>query len=142
MDGEAFGWCAAPEQPPSETKDGEGACEFAFIEPDYIRPSVMKGQSQEDPSMIGADGKDWSFGILTPHHRYYRPLAYQVIWNDNEEQVIPANRICHAAVRERSNMKRCLPPLLLSADDLIRMTLLAISPLPRPAVSAAFRWLV
>ena len=46
------------------------------------------------------------------------------MWNDNDEEKIDAKYIVHSAERPYSNMKRCHPPLLLSADDLIRMTLL------------------
>lgn len=123
IQGEAFGWTADP-QKGKETANGEGACEFCFVEPDYIRPSQKDGASQEDPHMLGMDQPDWSFGILTPKHKYHKPLAYQVVWNDNEEQKIDAKYMVHSAERPYSNMKRCHPPLLLSSDDLIRMTLL------------------
>ena len=117
IDGEAFMWIADPSEP-------ERSCEVAFIEPDFIRPSQKGLQSQEDPHMAGGEGEDWSFGIHTPKHRYYKPLGYQVVWNDNEEQKIAARYMVHSAVRERSNIKRCLPPLLSASDDLIRLTVL------------------
>src|SRR5208282_4790828 len=118
IDGEAFLWVCDPDDP-------EEPCEAAFIEPDFIRPSFKGSQSQEDPHMQpGAGGEDWSFGILTPNHRYYSPQAYQVVWNTTEEEKIDAKYICHSAERERSNIKRCLPPLLSASDDLIRLTML------------------
>ena len=126
IEGEAFEWIADPRKPSKETATGEGACEVAFIEPDYIRPSVLRSEGAEDPRVGGGggSGQDWSFGILTAPHRYYLPLKFNVVWNDNDEQVIDAKRMVHAAERERSNIKRCLPPLLSVSDDLIRLTIL------------------
>lgn len=100
------------------------SCEVEFIEPDFVRPSQKGLQGQEDPNMSGQDGEDWSFGIHTPRHRYYKPLAYQIVRNDNTEVKIDAKYITHSAERERSNIKRCLPPLLSASDDLIRLTVL------------------
>ena len=117
IEGEAFLWIsAAPDDDPPY------AC---FVEPDYIRPSQRQSRNQEDPSLGGQPGQpDWSFGILTPHHQYWNPQAYQIVWNDLEEQVVPATDMFHSAIRERSNIKRCLPPMFGMVDDLIRMTLL------------------
>lgn len=124
IDGEAFLWVAPPVD--KATKENKyPSCEAAFIEPDFVRPSQKGLQGQEDPNMSGQKGQeDWSFGILTPRHRYYKPLSYQIVWNDNDEEKIDAKYITHSAERERSNIKRCLPPLLSASDDIIRLTVL------------------
>ena len=118
IEGEAFLWVEASK----EKEEPPYAC---FVEPDYIRPSQKKSRNQEDPHISGfSDQEDWSFGILTPRHQYWNPQAYQIVWNDLSEQVVQASDMFHTAVRERSNIKRCLPPMFAMADDLIRMTLL------------------
>ena len=95
-----------------------------YIEPDYIRPSQKESTNQEDPHLSGVAGEDWSFGVHTPKHRYWQPLGYQIVWNDNDETKVAANDMIHTAIRERSNIKRCLPPAFCLLDDMIRMTLL------------------
>lgn len=117
IEGEAFLWVEAGK----EEDEPPYAC---FVEPDYIRPSQKKFVNQEDPHQSGGTAEDWSFGILTPRHQYWNPQAYQIVWNDNSEQVVKIADMFHTAIRERSNIKRCLPPMLAMVDDLIRMTLL------------------
>lgn len=115
IEGEAFLWMVAP-------KDDEEPPEIAFIEPDFVRPPPSA--NQEDPHMSGQGKEDWSFGILTPRHQYWNPQKYHIWWNDNDQQDIIAADMFHTAIRERSNIKRCLPPMFAMVDDLIRMTLL------------------
>lgn len=118
IEGEAFMWVEKSD----EHDEPPYVC---FVEPDYIRPSQKKFVNQEDPSMGGMPGQqDWSMGILTPHHQYWNPKKYQIVWNDLQEQVVDVKDMFHTAVRERSNIKRCLPPMFAMVDDLIRMTLL------------------
>lgn len=118
IEGEAFMWLEA-------SKDEDEPPYVCFVEPDFIRPSQKKSINQEDPS-LGGDPKqeDWSFGILTPHHQYWNPKKYQIVWNDLQETVVNKEDMFHTAIRERSNIKRCLPPMFAMVDDLIRMTLL------------------
>lgn len=124
IDGEAFMHVFFSKDNISKSNP-DPSCEVEFIEPDYVRPSQKGLQGQEDPNMSGQTGQeDWSFGIHTPLHRYYKPLAYQIVRNDNTEVKIDAKYITHSAERERSNIKRCLPPLLSASDDLIRLTVL------------------
>ena len=118
IEGEAFLWI-------EDGNDIETLSPVAqYVEPDYIRPSQRESTNQEDPHLGGQRGEDWSFGIHTPKHRYWQPLGYQIVWNDNEEQKVPASDMIHTAVRERSNIKRCLPPAFCLLDDMIRLTLL------------------
>ena len=117
IEGEAFMWL---------TPVRDDVPEACFVEPDFIRPSQRESRNQEDPSLGGggANDPDWSFGIRTPHHKYWQPLEFQIVWNDNEEEKVDAADMFHSAVRERSNIKRCLPPMFAEADDLVRLTLL------------------
>lgn len=119
IEGEAFFWI-------EDGKDLENkAPTGSFIEPDFIRPSQKRSTNQEDPHMSGdTTQEDWSFGIHTPKHQYWKPLAYQVVWNTNDEEIIEAEDMLHTAIRERSNIKRCLPPAFCLVDDMIRLTLL------------------
>ena len=119
IEGESFLWMTRAE-------DKAKLPEACYVEPDFIRPSQKESRNQEDPSLGGggANDPDWSFGIRTPHHKYWQPLEFQIVWNDNEEEKVDASDMFHTAVRERSNIKRCLPPMFAEADDLIRLTLL------------------
>ncbi len=118
IEGEAFLWIADGKEPKIESPT---AC---YVEPDFIRPSQKEPTNQEDPHISGTSGDDWSWGVHTPKHQYWKPLAYQIVWNDNDEDKVSVNDMVHTAVRERSNIKRCLPPAFCLVDDMIRMTLL------------------
>ncbi len=119
IEGESFLWIADGND---LEKESPTAC---YVEPDFIRPSQKGIINQEDPSIGGNPNQaDWSFGIRTPHHQYWRPQEYQIVWNDNEETKVGVNDMVHTAVRERSNIKRCLPPAFCLLDDMIRLTLL------------------
>jgi len=123
IEGEAFLWLA-------DSRDPAASPTACFVEPDFIRPSQREGTNQEDPHIsgggygIGQAGDDWSFGIHTAKHQYWKPLGYQIVWNDLEEQKVRVEDMFHTAVRERSNIKRCLPPAFCLLDDMIRLTLL------------------
>ena len=93
IEGEAFLWLQKPAIP-------EEPMECCYVEPDYIRPSQRESTNQEDPHLGGQSGEDWSFGIHTPKHQYWRPLGYQIVWNDTEEQKVSAGDMFHTAVRE------------------------------------------
>lgn len=122
IEGEAFLWL---EDPKDIKVESPTAC---YVEPDFIRPSQKSSTNQEDPHISGGyggqAGEDWSFGIHTPKHQYWKPLGYQIVWNDNDEQKVSVRDMVHTAVRERSNIKRCLPPAFCLVDDMIRLTLL------------------
>ena len=118
IEGEAFLWL---EDTNDLKLESPTAC---YVEPDFIRPSQKKSTNQEDPNLGGQGGEDWSFGIHTPKHRYWQPLGYQIVWNNNDELEVAAKDMIHTAIRERSNIKRCLPPAFCLVDDMIRMTLL------------------
>ena len=126
IEGESFLWIEDPSELTESTYLKTGSTPtVCYVEPDFIRPSQKESTNQEDPSLGGPRGKpDWSFGIRTPHHQYWRPLEYQIVWNDNHETKVPVKDMVHNAVRERSNIKRCLPPAFCLLDDMIRLTLL------------------
>lgn len=127
-DGEAF---VRVEMRRSTTEESEAYPIIACIEPDYIRPSVQRGQSQEDPHVTAAmgpgmnGGEDWSFGIFNDPYRWYEPKKYMVVWPPEwrREEVVDAEDMFHIAHREHRNMKRGVPTCFKVVDDIVRVTL-------------------
>lgn len=114
-------------QKPDRSEDEDGVPEIRVIEPDYIRPSILKGQSQEDPnvSMQFNGGEDWSFGIHNKPFRWYHPEKYNVLWppDFSREEVLDAKDMFHWAFKEARNQKRGIPTSFKITEDLINVTL-------------------
>ena len=122
-DGEAFLRVNAPKRSIDDDPP-----EIACIEPDFIRPSVVKGQTHEDPNVssgMNGSGQDWSFGIHNDPYRWHRPKKYQICWPPewSREEQVDADDMFHLAYREHRNMKRGVPTCFKIVDDIVRVTL-------------------
>ena len=111
----------------SDRSIDEDIPEIRVIEPDFIRPSIIRGQSQEDPNVSTAfsGGEDWSFGIHNKPFKWYRPEKYNVCWPPDyaREDVLDAKDVFHWANKEGRNQKRGIPTSFRVTEDLINITL-------------------
>jgi hypothetical protein len=99
-----------------------------FIEPDFIRPSEKHAANFEDPAVAGGlpstRGTDWSFGIKNKSLDYTTPEAYQVVWPDTSEEVVPATEMVHYKQVAFGNIKRGVSSAFAVSDELIGATVL------------------
>jgi hypothetical protein len=95
---------------------------IVFMEPDFIRPSERKAVNFEDPQAAGGptnDHIDWSFGIKNKSFDYTLPEAYQVVWPNGDEEVIPATKMVHLKNVEYANIKRGVSTAFAILEEMI-----------------------
>lgn len=98
-----------------------------FMEPDFVRPSEKHAANFEDPAVGGGvspANTDWSFGIKNKSLDYTTPEAYQIVWPNQTEEVISADRMIHYKDVEFGNIKRGVSSAFAVSDELIGATVL------------------
>lgn len=100
--------------------------QLVIIDPSFIRPSEAKAADFEDPAVGGymRDGLDWSFGIKNKPLDYTHPLAYQIVWPDGSEEVVPTDEMVHIKLTPFENIKRGVTSAFAIADELVGATVL------------------
>lgn len=101
---------------------------LVIIDPAFIRPSEKNGANFEDPAVSGGlpskQMTDWSFGIKNKSLDYTKPEAYQIVWPDTTEEVVPADEMIHIKNVPFDNIKRGVSSAFAISDELIGATVL------------------